>query len=194
MAAYWLRFATSRSVEAEPELAGQRARRPSRRAAGRFCSREEIPHLHAPRVRRADARHHRHRALSRSAPIRSASRDCGKRCTTCCAIRARYPACSLIANGTDRARRRRALRRRLRRRGLFATYDFGRRTYRPTTDDERAWKLGVRSTARSAVARRPVFTIEYADVGDLDLSVGAQESSQRWVSSLRGRARPNTAP
>ena len=62
--------------------------------------------------------------------------------------------------------------------GVFATYDFGRRIYRATTDDERAWKLAQIAQARQ-VADRPVFTIEYADVGDLTLS--------RWASAEASR-------
>ena len=52
---------------------------------------------------------------------------------------------------------------------MFSIYDFGRRVYRATTDDERAWKLGAIARAR-AVAPRPVFSIEYADIGDVALS------------------------
>src|SRR5262249_36542056 len=44
--------------------------------------------------------------------------------------------------------------------GLFATYDFGRRVYRATTEEERRWKLGQIDRAQ-AIAARPVFTIEY---------------------------------
>jgi uncharacterized protein (TIGR01370 family) len=53
--------------------------------------------------------------------------------------------------------------------GVFATYDFGRRMYRATTEPERAWKLAQIDKAMR-VAPRPVFTIEYADFGDLALA------------------------
>ena len=64
--------------------------------------------------------------------------------------------------------------------GVFAMYDFTRRIYRETTDDERAWKLGVVSRARS-VAPRPVFSIEYADIGDIRLG--------RWAAERGGKTR-----
>jgi uncharacterized protein (TIGR01370 family) len=62
--------------------------------------------------------------------------------------------------------------------GVFATYDFGHRVYRPTTANERTWKLDQIARAQ-AVARRPVFTIEYADFGDVDLG--------RWAASESAR-------
>jgi len=62
--------------------------------------------------------------------------------------------------------------------GVYATYDFGHRVYRPTTEQERTWKLGQIARAR-AVAPRPVFTIEYADLGDVDLGRWAAGESQR---------------
>ncbi len=45
--------------------------------------------------------------------------------------------------------------------GVFATHDDQEGRYRRTTDDERAWKLGAIDRAL-AIARRPVFAIEYA--------------------------------
>jgi uncharacterized protein (TIGR01370 family) len=62
--------------------------------------------------------------------------------------------------------------------GTFATYDFGRRVYRATTDDERAWKLAIVGRAR-AVAPRPVFSIEYADIGDIHLGRWAAEQAAK---------------
>jgi uncharacterized protein (TIGR01370 family) len=62
--------------------------------------------------------------------------------------------------------------------GVFATFDFGHGVYRPTTADERAWKLGQIEKARKANAR-PVFTIEYADIGDIDLGRWATAESAR---------------
>ena len=69
--------------------------------------------------------------------------------------------------------------------GVFSIYDAGRRTYRATTDDERTWKLGAIARAR-AVAPRPVFSIEYADVGDVALSRwAAGRVDPPWLSPLR---------
>jgi polysaccharide biosynthesis protein PelA len=62
--------------------------------------------------------------------------------------------------------------------GVFATYDFGKRIYRATTDAERTWKLSQIAQARQ-VADRPVFTIEYAEVGDVTLSRWASAESSR---------------
>jgi uncharacterized protein (TIGR01370 family) len=62
--------------------------------------------------------------------------------------------------------------------GLFATYDFGRRAYRATTERERVWKLAQIERARR-IAPRPVFTIEYADFGDVALARWAEEESAR---------------
>jgi uncharacterized protein (TIGR01370 family) len=50
--------------------------------------------------------------------------------------------------------------------GIFATYEPEAVAYRPTTPDERAWRL---SQVRAALARapRPVFSIEYASESGL---------------------------
>jgi uncharacterized protein (TIGR01370 family) len=78
--------------------------------------------------------------------------------------------------------------------GLFATYDQGRREYRATTDAERTWKLGAIARAQ-AVAPRPVFTIEYADVGDVDLArSAAAESARHGFRPYVGVRDLNTAP
>jgi len=78
--------------------------------------------------------------------------------------------------------------------GVFALYDPGRRAYRATTDAERAWKLGAIARAR-AVAPRPVFTIEYADVGDTALARwAAQESTRHGFRPYVGVRDLNTAP
>jgi uncharacterized protein (TIGR01370 family) len=78
--------------------------------------------------------------------------------------------------------------------GVFAMYDPGRRTYRPTTDAERTWKLGAIARAR-AVAPRPVFSIEYADVGDVALARWAfQESVNHGFRPYVGVRYLNTAP
>jgi endo-alpha-1,4-polygalactosaminidase (GH114 family) len=60
--------------------------------------------------------------------------------------------------------------------GVFATYDFGRRLYRETTTVEREWKLG-RIAEAQAIAHRPVFTIDYADVGDIVLAHWAESEA-----------------
>ena len=78
--------------------------------------------------------------------------------------------------------------------GVFATYDFGRRLYRPTTEEERTWKLAQIDKARQ-VAPRPVFTIEYADVGDIALAqTAADESRRRGFKPYVGVRDLNTLP
>ncbi|HVE73252.1 MAG TPA: hypothetical protein VNI54_17925, partial [Thermoanaerobaculia bacterium] len=51
-----------------------------------------------------------------------------------------------------------------------------RRLYRQSTEIERTWKLTQIEKAR-AVAHRPVFTIEYASVGDTRLAEWATRES-----------------
>ena len=71
--------------------------------------------------------------------------------------------------------------------GVFATYDFSRRLYRATTEPERQWKLAQIDRAQK-VAPRPVFTIEYADFGDLALvALGRRSGGRARVSPLRRR-------
>ena len=78
--------------------------------------------------------------------------------------------------------------------GGFATYDFGRRLYRETTTAERDWKLG-RIAEAEAIARRPVFTIDYADVGDLVLAHWAEsEAAGRGFKPYVGVRELNTLP
>ena len=78
--------------------------------------------------------------------------------------------------------------------GVFATYDFGRRLYRQTTTAERDWKLG-RIAEAEAIARRPVFTIDYADVGDLVLAHWAEsEAAGRGFKPYVGVRELNTLP
>jgi uncharacterized protein (TIGR01370 family) len=78
--------------------------------------------------------------------------------------------------------------------GVFSIYDVRQRAYRRTTDVERDWKLGAIARAR-AVAPRPVFTIEYADVGDVELSAWAsQESLRHGFRPYVGVRALNTAP
>lgn len=78
--------------------------------------------------------------------------------------------------------------------GVFSIYDRWRRSYRPTTEAERTWKLGAIARARG-VAARPVFSIEYADVGDLALSRWAfQESKRHGFRPYVGVRDLNTAP
>jgi uncharacterized protein (TIGR01370 family) len=78
--------------------------------------------------------------------------------------------------------------------GLFAVFDSGRRAYRQTTDAEQSWKLGAIARAR-AVAPRPVFTIEYADVGDTALARwAAEESIRHGFRPYVGVRDLNTAP
>jgi uncharacterized protein (TIGR01370 family) len=94
-------------------------------------------------------------------------------------LRRRYPAIVLLANGTEALADAAPFVDGYVVEGLFATYDFGQRDYRPTTENERTWKLAQIERAQ-AVARRPVFTIEYASVGDIALGQwAATESADR---------------
>lgn len=93
------------------------------------------------------------------------------------AIRQRFPKAPLVANGTEALVDAAPFVDGFVIEGVFATYDFGRRLYRETTPDERTWKLTQIDQAL-AVARRPVFTIEYADVGDAALSAWAAAQSE----------------
>jgi polysaccharide biosynthesis protein PelA len=78
--------------------------------------------------------------------------------------------------------------------GVFSTYDPGRRTYRATTDAERTWKLGAIERAR-AVAPRPVFSIEYAGVGDVALGrMASDEAVRHGFRPYVGVRDLNTAP
>jgi uncharacterized protein (TIGR01370 family) len=89
-------------------------------------------------------------------------------------IRTRFPRAPLIANGTSALVDVAPFVDGFVIEGVFATYDFGRRLYRETTKQERDWKL-ARIADALAVARHPVFTIDYADVGDFALA--------RWAES-----------
>jgi uncharacterized protein (TIGR01370 family) len=78
--------------------------------------------------------------------------------------------------------------------GVFSMYDPGRKTYRATTAAERSWKLGAIERAR-AVAPRPVFTIEYAGVGDVALGrMASDESIRHGFRPYVGVRDLNTAP
>ena len=92
-------------------------------------------------------------------------------------LRRRNPGAVLLANGTDALTDAAPYVDGYVVEGVFATYDFARKSYRPTTDVERAWKLGRIADAR-AVAARPVFTIEYASVGDVALGAWAAGESE----------------
>jgi polysaccharide biosynthesis protein PelA len=91
-------------------------------------------------------------------------------------LRRRHPAIVLLANGTDALADAAPFVDGYVVEGLFATYDFGHRDYRPTTENERAWKLAQIARAQK-VARHPVFTIEYASVGDVALGQWAATES-----------------
>jgi uncharacterized protein (TIGR01370 family) len=94
------------------------------------------------------------------------------------AVRERFPRAVLVANGTQALADVAPYVDGFVVEGVFSTYDFGRRLYRPTTELERAWKLAQIDRALR-VAARPVFTIEYADIGDQTLSNWASSESQR---------------
>jgi uncharacterized protein (TIGR01370 family) len=93
-------------------------------------------------------------------------------------IHQRFPKAPLIANGTEALVDAAPFVDGFVIEGVFATYDFGRRLYRETTQQERSWKLAQIDRAR-AVAPRPVFTIEYADVGDAALAAWATTQSEQ---------------
>ena len=83
-------------------------------------------------------------------------------------LRRRYPDIVLLVNGSDALADAGPFVDGYVVEGVFATYDFGRRDYRATTAAERSWKLAQIERAQG-VARRPVFAIEYAPVGDIAL-------------------------
>jgi uncharacterized protein (TIGR01370 family) len=91
-------------------------------------------------------------------------------------LRRRHPTIVLLANGTDALADAAPFVDGYVVEGLFATYDFGQRDYRATTQNERSWKLAQIERAQR-VARRPVFTIEYASVGDVALGQWAATES-----------------
>ncbi len=94
-------------------------------------------------------------------------------------LRRRHPSIVLLANGSDALVDAAPFVDGYVVEGLFATYDFGYHDYRPTSEVERAWKLAQIASAQ-AVARRPVFTIEYASAGDYALGQwAAAESADR---------------
>jgi endo-alpha-1,4-polygalactosaminidase (GH114 family) len=94
-------------------------------------------------------------------------------------LRRRHPEIVLLANGTEALADAGPFIDGYVVEGVFATYDFGRRIYRPTTETERSWKLTQIQRAQS-VARHPVFTIEYASVGDVALARWAASESTRY--------------
>jgi polysaccharide biosynthesis protein PelA len=93
-------------------------------------------------------------------------------------IHQRFPQAPLVANGTEALVDAAPYVDGFIVEGVFATYDFGRRLYRETTDQERTWKLAQIDQALG-VAPRPVFSIEYADVGDAALSGWAATQAER---------------
>jgi polysaccharide biosynthesis protein PelA len=110
------------------------------------------------------------------------------------AIRERFPNARLVANGTSALVDAAPFVDGFVVEGVFATYDFGRRLYRTTTAEERDWKLG-RIADAEAVARRPVFTIDYADVGDMVLgNWAASEARLRGFKPYVGVRDLNTLP
>ncbi len=109
-------------------------------------------------------------------------------------IRARFPGAALLANGTTALADAAPFVDGFVIEGVFATYDFGRRLYRETTPAERDWKL-ARIADAEAVARRPVFTIDYADVGDLPLGRWAESQARaRGFKPYVGVRELNTLP
>jgi uncharacterized protein (TIGR01370 family) len=110
------------------------------------------------------------------------------------AIRARFPGAPVLANGIAGLSDVAPYVDGFVVEGVFATYDFGRRIYRETTGAERDWKL-ARIAEAQAVARRPVFTIDYADVGDVALAHWAEsEAAERGFKPYVGVRDLNTLP
>jgi uncharacterized protein (TIGR01370 family) len=91
-------------------------------------------------------------------------------------LRRRHPEIVLLANGTEALADAAPFVDGYVVEGLFATYDFGRRDYRRTTLAERSWKLAQIARAQAA-ARHPVFSVEYASVGDAALAQWATSES-----------------
>ena len=91
-------------------------------------------------------------------------------------LRQRHPEIVLLANGTEALADAAPFVDGYVIEGVFATYDFGRRDYRRTTLAERSWKLAQIGRAQAA-AHHPVFTVEYASVGDLALAQWAVSES-----------------
>jgi endo-alpha-1,4-polygalactosaminidase (GH114 family) len=109
-------------------------------------------------------------------------------------IRTRFPRAPVVANGTAGLADAAPFVDGFVVEGVFATYDFGRRLYRITTDQERDWKL-ARIADALAVAHRPVFTIDYADVGDVALAHWAERAAtERGFKSYIGVRDLNTLP
>jgi uncharacterized protein (TIGR01370 family) len=109
-------------------------------------------------------------------------------------IRTRFPRAALVANGTTALADAAPFVDGFVVEGVFATYDVGRRLYRETTDQEREWKL-ARIADAIAVARRPVFAIDYADVGDIALARWAESAAtERGFKSYVGVRDLNTLP
>jgi polysaccharide biosynthesis protein PelA len=110
------------------------------------------------------------------------------------AIRARFPGAPVLANGIAGLPDVASAVDGFVVEGVFATYDFGRRLYRETTGPEREWKL-ARIAEAEAIARRPVFTIDYADVGDVVLARWAEsEAAERGFKPYVGVRDLNTLP
>ncbi len=106
-----------------------------------------------------------------------------------------FPRAVVIANGGAALVDAAPVRRRLRRRG--GVLDLRPRPARstgprPTPNGPGSW---ARSRARATIARKPVFSIEYADVGDVALSRWAfQESVRHGFRPYVGVRDLNTAP
>jgi uncharacterized protein (TIGR01370 family) len=68
--------------------------------------------------------------------------------------------------------------------GIFATYEVSTVGYRPTTVDERQWRL-AQVRAALARARRPVFSIEYALGPDAPVGLAAWSTGQAREQGFR---------
>lgn len=109
-------------------------------------------------------------------------------------IRQTFPEALLLANGTESLIDAAPFVDGYMVESVFAIYDFPRRAYRATTPEERTWKLAQIEKAQG-IARRPVFTIEYADVGDLALGQWARtEATSRGFRPYVAVKDINTLP
>ena len=121
---------------------------------------------------RSDARHHRHRPLPGEQGSGALRRPPESLRAWLRELRRRHPGIVLLANGTDALVDAAPL---LVDgyvvEGMFATYDFGRRDYRPTTENERTWKMAQIDRAAG-------------DRGDGRCS---RSSTRRWVTWRLGR-------
>ena len=138
-------------VEPNPDWPDQHPRRHARPAlAGDPAARGGAAADEAG-LRRADARHHRHRPLpGEQGPGAVRGLAAGAARLAAPAARARSRARSSSPTAARRWSTRRPFVDGFVVEGVFSIYDAGRRAYRATTDAERTWKLGAIARARAS--------------------------------------------